>query len=623
MKSAIKIFTWVVLAFFFSCSDHDKELGGKLDPSELNFTIVQDYSIDEGGNTVILSNRTPGTVPVWDYGTGKSNKAVDTIRYAFEGEYTIKFSAVTGGGVVDAEPVTISVTANNLNYVSDPMWTYLSGGVGERKSWILDNGEYGMAPGALAYGDPSTVIEYNNFTPNWEPAGIPPSSTEEDMHWGNYMTFSLDGGPFMTVHDGSDNKLQEGTYFLDKDAKTLSTTDATILRPDNYIANASNWNDNLKILTLDDNQLRIAVLRTNDEGEWWYIWNYVSKDYADNYVPVETEPVYDEGFDPTFAPGELLQMLTGGYGAGRMWVLDANGNPVDWIANGVGWTESGSSSYSWGWDDDWGDVAGNSWVRFDQYGGTQNYTRNQDGTESSGSFTIQENSDSGMMEIVLSGDTLIQNPGHWMNPSTNTITVVKGFNNSFQTNGIWFGTEYNPESKEWLAYHYIIGAPVPSLSPREQIVKALTNGNSRTFKVSNTWPIDWLDADLTGGWTLEDTFGNDYESNSWVWTKAVQEGLEDPTLTFSTEDGINVTATKVQDGETTTAEVIINAADGTLEIAMDLIAFTDAANWLPTYGPVWYICKVPVTSIVDNGLWLGHLNEDQTEVLAVHYVISE
>lgn len=623
MKSVIKILMLGVLGFFLSCSNQEKELGDKLDPSELNFTIEQDFSIDEGGNTVILKNMTPSTVPVWDYGTGRSNKAIDTIRYAFAGEYIIKFSAVTAGGVVEAEPVVIAVTQNNLNYVSDPMWTFLSGGVGNAKSWIIDNGAYGMAPGALAYADPSTVLEYDNFTPNWEPDGLPPGSTDEDMNWGSTMTFSLDGGPFMTVRDASGNVIESGTYFLDKDAKTLSTTDATILRADNYTANASNWNDDLKILTLNENQLRIAILRTNDEGEWWYIWNYVSKEYADNYVPVETVPVYDEGFDPTFAPGELVQMLTGGYGAGRMWVLDANGNPVDWIINGAGWTADASGSYSWGWDDDWAEIAGNSWIRFDQYGGTLNYTRNQSGVESSGSFSIEEDAESGMSQIVLAGDTLIQNPGHWMNPSTNTITVVKAFNQSFETKGIWFGTSYNPDSKEWLAFHYVIGSPVPSLTPHEQIVKALTNGNSRTFKVSNTWPIDWLAGDLSGGWTSETTFADDYESNSWVWTEAVRQGLESPTLTFSTVDGTNVTVTKVQDGITSTADVIINAQDGTLEIDMNLIEFTDAASWLPSYGPIWYICKTPVSSVEESGLWLGNLNDDETEVTAIHYVISE
>ncbi|MDG3581725.1 hypothetical protein [Galbibacter pacificus] len=440
-----------IAAFFASCDDHENSLGDKLDPSELQYTIEQDYSIDEGGNTVILTNNTPETVPVWNYGTGRSNRAVDTIHFAFAGDYTIQFSAMTDGGLVDADPVTVSVTQDNLNYVNDELWIFLSGGPGHEKSWVFDNGQYGLAPGAMSYADPSGVVEWNDFTPNWEPEGNANGSTDEDMHWGNYMTFSLIGGPYMTTHDSEGNELESGTYYLDKEAHTLTTTDATILRPDNFIPNVNNWNNDLKILTLTEDQLRIATLRTNDEGEWWYIWNYVSKEYADNYVPEETEPEVDEGFEPTFEPGELLEMLTGGIGSGRIWELDGNGNPVDWLASGAGWTVDHTSSYSWGWDDNWAAIASNSWIRFDQWNGTQTYTRNQDGVETSGTFTINEATN----EITLDGETLIQNEGHWMNPTTNTITVVKAFDD-FDTQGIWFGTSYNPDSDEWLVFHYII-----------------------------------------------------------------------------------------------------------------------------------------------------------------------
>jgi hypothetical protein len=56
---------------------------------------------------------------------------------------------------------------------------------------------------------------------------------------------------------------------------------------------------------------------------------------------------------------------------------------------------------------------------------------------------------------------------------------------------------------------------------------------------------------------------------------------------------------------------------------MDLIAFTDVARFLPTAGPIWFICKSPLTAIETNGLWLGDINDDATEFTAIHYVISE
>ncbi|RED24716.1 hypothetical protein BD847_1451 [Flavobacterium cutihirudinis] len=454
MKS-IKILmsSFLMLALLVSsCSPETYSLDGPIDKSDIHFEITQDLAADAGGNTVILKNTTPGVILNWDYVTGKSDKAVQTVKYAFKGNYTIKVSAVTDAGIVELDPVTVTVTQDNLNYVNDPLWTALSGGVGKQKSWVLDNGKYGQAMGAMAYADPSTTVEWNNFSPNWEPEGMPPGSSEADMHWGRYMTFSLEGGPFMKVYEADGTLKESGTYFLDINTHTLTTTGATILRADNYVGNASNWTNNIKVLKLTENQLRIAIMRTNSEGPWWYIWNFVSKEYADNYVPPVTAPVYDEGFNPTFAPGELLKMLTGGAGTGRVWALDGNGNPVDWLGKGKGWTTGASSSYNWGWNDDWAATAGNSWIRFDQFGGKLNYTRSQNGVETTGVFTINEEKN----EVNLGTNTLLQNPTSWMNPTTNTIKVVKAFNNDYLTKGIWFGTSYDAGKDEWFVFHYII-----------------------------------------------------------------------------------------------------------------------------------------------------------------------
>jgi hypothetical protein len=452
IKLLVTSFLMLTALLISSCSPDTYSLDEPMDKSDIHFEITQDLAADAGGNTVILKNTTPGVVLTWDYVTGKSNKAVETVKYAFKGNYTIKISAVTDGGIVELDPVTVTVSTDNLNYVNDPLWTALSGGVGKQKSWVFDNGKYGLAPGAMSYADPSGTVEWDNFSPNWEPSGNANSSTDADMHWGRYMTFSLEGGPFMTVHEADGTTIENGSYFLDINAHTLTTNGATILRPDNYIANASNWTSNIKVLKLTDNQLRIAIMRTNSEGAWWYIWNFVSKEYADNYVPIVTEPVVDEGFNPTFASGELLKMLTGGVGAGRIWALDAAGNPVDWLAAGIGWTTGPGSSSDWGWNPDWTAVANNSWIRFDQYGGKQNYTRSQNGVVTSGLFTINAETN----EINLGSETLIQNPSSWMNPTTNVIKVVKAYNSDFGTKGIWFGTSYDAGKNEWFVFHYII-----------------------------------------------------------------------------------------------------------------------------------------------------------------------
>ena len=464
------------LVLFFSCTNDDNELGEKLDPSDLDFTVVQDYSIDQGGNTVILTNNTPRTIPVWDYGTGKSNKAIDTVRFAFAGEYVIKFSAVTAGGVVEAEPVTITVSENNFDYVTNPLWVNISGGVGNSKRWYLDldaNGLsryfagplyfYGTNNGWLEGGGPSADGSqqsgcYGDDCWNWNPDW--PSNTwiMDAANYG-YMEFSLDGGPFVTVNHLTIPTLgsQSGTYYLDVNAHTLSMFDAGMIHNPGYDSCSSNWGD-ITIFSLTEETMQLGVIREQigscaSEGPAMIVYNFISQEYLDNWTPPDpVEPECDAGFEPTFAPGELLNMLTGGAGSGRFWKLDGDGNPVDWVINCMGWTSNSSSSYNWGWSDEWAAIADNSWIRFDQWGGL-NYTRSEDGVETTGTFSINEATN----EITLTDNTLIQNPNSWMNPTTNIITVVKGFNDSYEDDGIWFGTSYNAGSNEWLVFHYELG----------------------------------------------------------------------------------------------------------------------------------------------------------------------
>ena len=140
MKNIIRIALVICFAVFtvLSCKKKDYSLGNLPNQSEINMEIKQDLTVDPGGNTVYLINHTDKVEPVWDYGTGKSMRRIDTIHYAFTGDYKIARSAVTGGGIVYLDTVTVHVTKDNLNYVNDPLWLALSGGPGNEKVWTLD-----------------------------------------------------------------------------------------------------------------------------------------------------------------------------------------------------------------------------------------------------------------------------------------------------------------------------------------------------------------------------------------------------------------------------------------------------------------------------------------------------
>ncbi len=459
------------ISMMLSCKKDKYGLDSLPDESAIKFEVVQDRNIDPGGNTVYLINQTPQTVPIWDYGIGRSTRQVDTVRFAFAGEYEIRYSVVTGGGVVEMDPVIITVTEDNLNYVNDPLWTLLTGGVGNEKTWILDANENGdkkfftspiyFAGMDNAYGtiaDDGQSVEWRQVCT--DPAGpncwvYGPNYTSDtwaaDKRDYGFMTFSLKGGPFLqTDHKGvAGVGQQSGTFFLDVNTLTLTTTDATPLHvayTPNDVVGLNSW----RILSLTENTMQLAV--KNKTKAEYQVLNFISKEYSDSWTPPPPPPSKpDEGFNPVFAPGELLTMLTGGANSGRFWTLDASGNPVDWIAKGNGWTANKQSSYNWGWNESWDEAASNAWIRFDNVGG-QNYTRFQNGVTTTGTFTIDEANN----EITLVGNTLLRNESSWMDPKTNKIKVIKAFPNDFRTKGIWFGTSYDATKDEWFAFHYII-----------------------------------------------------------------------------------------------------------------------------------------------------------------------
>src|SRR5690606_634008 len=263
-------------------------------------------------NTIIFINNTPGTIAVWDYGTGVSRKALDTIRIAFQGEYTIKRTAVTAGGTVELDPIIITVTDDNLNYVNDPLWTALSGGVGNEKSWFLDiDAKYFDGPMYFYGTDNGWLLEGNEWDGgdtgcygddcwNWSPVYADNTWLLPDGDYG-IMTFSLDGGPFFTAEKPMEGDItQEGTYFLDINTKELTVNNASILRGykgnNAGLAGISNWT-NYTILSLTEETMQLGVIRDQDidgEGPAQLVYNFISTEYSDKWVSEdlpEPEPV--------------------------------------------------------------------------------------------------------------------------------------------------------------------------------------------------------------------------------------------------------------------------------------------------------------------------------------------
>ncbi len=622
-----KIFTALLGLFlaFYACKPEEFSIGEMISKDQLKYSISQDKN---DPNMIILESLTPGVTPLWVTPMGRSTQLKDTVKIPFAGEYTFTYGVESAGGYVQADNYVLNLTTNNLNYVDDPLWTLLTGGVGKEKTWVLDLNadavsKYFIGP-LFFYGtDDSwvTVTDKQTVTGdswNWSP-DYPGNSWL--MAAGDYgtMTFSLKGGAKITVDHKMLGKTQTGTYFLDASAKTLKMTDAGILHDSGRDKVVIDWG-NLKVLSLTENTMQLAALRDpalSGEGACLLVYNFISKDYSDNWV--KPEPEGDPNFDFGLDQGEMLAV-----NKTKTWSLSSD-TPFNWY--GIDGTELNA----WSKNTDYPDWAGYNasyasyvsacQIQFSSDGAVK--TVDGDGVEAEGTYAIDETTNT----LTFTGITPAFKMGSWAVATTtaaNQWKILKIKKTGSAVTDIWFGKR-DPSKSEYMGFHFVLGASAgsdPVAEAKKAIIKALCGTSSKSFKVSDSWHVDWCDGNYSGGWTTATTFADDFTSNSWVWTAEVKQSIQDPRLTFSVNNG-EVTCTKTQDGVTTSAGVTIDGANNTIKIDMDLIKFGGAANWLPSYGPNWKICRNDLADIDSKGMWLGVPSGKDNETLIIHYVVAQ
>lgn len=291
LKSSIYLFITSVVMLFFACTPEQYDLDAKdVTPDDLVEGLAYTITHDPINPNIVYLESKMGNhyTALWEHPQGRSQEKKVTLQIPFDGVYTVRFGVQTRGGVVYGEPATFTIQDFYAGFVTNELWTLLTGGVGASKTWIPDNGKYGLAPGELSYADPSGTVEWNNWSPNWEPAAGFTIAEGENPIWESSMTFDLINGANASIDDRSTGGVGEkkGSFMLNTDAHTITFTDVDLLHTAGWNKMTSNWKKDLKILTMTENQLRIGILRQKDtsgEDPWWVIWNYVNKEYADNY----------------------------------------------------------------------------------------------------------------------------------------------------------------------------------------------------------------------------------------------------------------------------------------------------------------------------------------------------
>lgn len=284
-----------------ACSPDDYSLGDTgLTKADLNegkgFTITHDES---NPNIVTLKSLLPSSYQVlWDEPQGRVQGSEVTLKIPFAGTYACRMGVESRGGIVYGDSTTFTVDNFCADFVNDPLWKYITGGVGSKKRWYIDLDSkavcrYFVGP-LYFYGTDDCWESVTNgetisgdswsWTADFAGNGswMFPSTGAYD--WG-YMDFDLNNGANVEVYDAHNNKVSKGTFMLDTDNHTIKMTDAALLHDPDHDALVTNWSS-MKVLSLTEDHLQLGVLRDNStEGPCLLVYNFISEDYRNNWTP--------------------------------------------------------------------------------------------------------------------------------------------------------------------------------------------------------------------------------------------------------------------------------------------------------------------------------------------------
>jgi hypothetical protein len=680
MKNILKIFTVVFLAAWalVSCSPEEHELEAvDVNPSELVEGIA--YKIEHDANnpnivylTSLMDSR---YTPQWEHPQGRSQEKVVTLKIPFAGTYEVKFGVQTRGGMVYGDPVTFTVDQMHADFISDPMWTMLAGGAGQEKTWYLDLDAQGVSRKFLgpmhffrnwyewnglhtASGDNYLDAANWDWTKAIEPtleregesASGAPMPGVQAWYWladwkGNQwmtpaadfgtMTFNLkDGANVIVDQEEYGLGLQTGTYLLDTENKVLKFTDARPLHDANHDADAVDWS-NVRILYLSEDAMQLGIVPNADNAAM-VVYNYISKEYKDNWVPgevVEPEPPYE---------GDPNEDLTTSVSTKKRWALSLN-TPYNWTGLGGnflnGWSKP-EDYVATGWAPYDASIISNVSLTLDKTSdnaGTYEFTDGA-GNPIAGTYTVDEENN------IVFDQSINFNISGWVNLATgpdNKLRIIAAEKDAFgNITVLWLG-QRSTEKDEYMVFGFVPGGSAPA-DPEAGWKAALAG---KTFTPDVNWFIDWVNfpPDFTGGWTSAETFGDDYTSNSWVWDANVRAVAESATLSFRLEgSNLKVDLEQMKNGElfTATGDVTIDVENKLLNFSIPLVDYAGtAASWLNTTNPKsttgstndWFFVShggSSLATIDENGLWLGVVSnsvaagDSKDEVLIFHYVLK-
>jgi len=316
------------------------------------------YTVDvDAQNTITLTSLLDKSYNCyWVHPNGRAQGNVATLALPFAGTYEVTFGVDTRGGVVYGAPYQFTINTNNMSLLEDPLYTYLTGGVGKSKKWVPVDRDYGVGncTGPVMYANPddvlndgsaSTDIGINHMVPNWDPGFQSWLIPQDSPYMKSSMTFSLDDkqGCTVSVYRAEEDKTYNGKWNLlveDKNHPTLSFTDAFALHNVGFDEVCANYTDKIVITALTPYLLQLATMRTNSEGPWWIIWNFIAEDVQNGTVVIPSEDAeYLTPAKPELPEIEDLQK--------KLFTTDING--VEFQGAEMTFQVSQDAAYDWMW----------------------------------------------------------------------------------------------------------------------------------------------------------------------------------------------------------------------------------------------------------------------------------
>ena len=305
-----------------ACTPDSYDLGNKdVTPEDLAEGIAYSVTVDQTTNTVVLKSLMADKYNVcWTHPQGRSQEREVTLRIPFDGTYEVSFGVETRGGVVYGAPYTFTLNNVNPDLLTDVLWDFISGGVGQSKTWVLDLDENGSSKyfvgplyfyGTADWAGNSWITEAKNF---------------------GTMTFDLKNGAHVTVNDLDNGKSYTGTYLLNVEDHTISLSDANILHLSSYDAIVTNWSSNLRLFSLTEHTMQIAALRDNSsEGPCLLVFNFISQEAYENpsLLPTDEEQGFEEKPITQPAWDDLNDLLTVTTFTSKSYKISEDA-PYDW-----------------------------------------------------------------------------------------------------------------------------------------------------------------------------------------------------------------------------------------------------------------------------------------------------